>query len=238
LPAFIHPVTVAPALAPDPPGAGLDAALHAMQRLRYEVYCLEQRFVDAARCTDGRESDEYDGHAIHFAAATEPGEVVATLRLVLDSPLRFPLERHAPDLLADRPRGERARTGEVSRLIIAPRYRAASSREPLILFGLFRHLYEETWRLGLDFLVAAMEPKLARLLRRLGFPFAPLGEPISYFGEVVPYGAALAAMRTGYKGILAYQRSWVGGGRPPFRYFRVSAAHLAAARLGERRDCA
>src|SRR5882724_13667013 len=69
-----------------------DAALYALQRLRYEVYCLEQRFVDAARCTDGRESDEFDLHAIHFAAATDRGEVVATLRLVLGSPLGFPLE--------------------------------------------------------------------------------------------------------------------------------------------------
>jgi N-acyl-L-homoserine lactone synthetase len=217
-----------------------DAALHGMQRLRYEVYCLEQRFVDAARCTDGRETDEYDPYAIHFAAATDRGEIVATLRLVLDSPLRFPLERHARGLLDDRPRGERARTGEISRLIIAPRYRSATIREPLILFGLFRHLYEEAWRVGLDYLVAAMEGKLARLLRRLGFHFAPLGEPISYFGEVTPYGASLAAMRPGYKRILAYQRSWVGGGRPPFRYFRVSSDRLAAGRLGEqvRRDCA
>jgi len=234
----IHPVLV---VAPGParPSAH-DAALHAMQRLRYEVYCLEQRFVDAARCTDGRETDEYDVHAIHFAAATERGEVVATLRLVLDSPLGFPLERHACALLAGRPPSERPRTGEVSRLIIATRYRTATIREPLILFGLFRHLYEEAWRLGLDYLVAAMEPGLARLLRRLGFPFVPLGEPISYFGEVTPYGAPLAAMRPGYRRIIAYQRSCVGGGRPPFRYFRVSSAQLASGRIGEqvRRDCA
>jgi N-acyl-L-homoserine lactone synthetase len=215
-----------------------DAGLHAMQRLRYDVYCIEQRFVDAARCTDGRETDEYDAHSIHFAAATERGEVVATLRLVLDSPLRFPLERYAPHLLDDRAVGDRPRTGEISRLIIAPQYRMAGTREPLILFGLFRHLYEESWRMGLDFLIAAMEPKLGRLLRRLGFALMPMGAPISYFGEVVPYGATLDSMRPGYKKILAYQRSCVGGGRPAFRYFRVSADHLAATRLGERRDCA
>jgi N-acyl-L-homoserine lactone synthetase len=199
-----------------------DAVLHAMQRLRYEVYCLEQRFVDAARCADGRESDEFDLHAIHFAA-TVHGEVVATLRLVLDSPLGFPLERHVPGPLYGQPPGERPGTGEVSRLIIAPRYRTPALREPLILFGLFRHLYEESWRLGLDYLVAAMEDKLARLLRRLGFPFVPLGEPISYFGEVTPYGAPLAAMRPGYRRILAYQRRCVGGGYPPFRHFRMSS---------------
>ena len=191
-----------------------DAALHAMQRLRYEVYCLEQTFLDAARCTDGRESDEFDLHAIHFAA-TDRGEVVAALRLVLDSPLGFPLERHRAELLYGQPRGERPGTGEVSRLIIAPRYRTPTIREPLILFGLFRHLYEGGWRLGLDYLVAAMEGKLVRLLRRLHFPFVPLGEPISYFGEVTPYGAPLAAMRPGYRRILAYRRSVGGaGGRP------------------------
>jgi N-acyl-L-homoserine lactone synthetase len=215
-----------------------DAALHAMQRLRYQVYCLEQHFVDAACCTDGRESDEYDPHSMHFAAATDTGEVVATLRLVLDSTLGFPLERHALSLLDERPRGERARTGEVSRLIIASRYRSSTIREPLILFGLFRHLYEESWRLGLDYLIAAMEGKLARLLRRLGFHFAQLGDPISYFGEVIPYGAPLATMRPGYRRIIEYQRGCVGGGLPPFRYFRVSSDRLAGARRGERRDCA
>src|SRR4026209_251747 len=60
---------------------GLDAALHAMQRLRYQVYCLEQHFVDAARCTEGRESDDHDLHAIHFAAATDRGAGAGTLPL-------------------------------------------------------------------------------------------------------------------------------------------------------------
>src|SRR4029453_7718384 len=100
--------------------------------------------------------------------------VVATLRLVLDSPLGFPLERHALSLLDERPRGERARTGEVSRLIIASRYRSSTIREPLILFGLFRHLYEESWRLGLDYLIAAMGGKLGGVVRGAGLPLRQL----------------------------------------------------------------
>ena len=59
----------------------------AVRRLRYEVYCLERQFVDAALFKrSDRESDEYDPHAVHFAATTPSGGVVATLRLVLDSP--------------------------------------------------------------------------------------------------------------------------------------------------------
>ena len=198
-----------------------------MRRLRYEVYCLDRRFVDAALFAEEQESDEYDPHAVHFAATTPTGSVVATLRLVLDSPLGFPLEGHADGLLEARPRSERKRTGEISRLIVAADYRAGTIRQPLLLFGLFRHLYEECRRLGLAYLVAAMEGSLARLLRRLGFPFQSLGDPISYFGEVVPYGTALSSMAPGYESILDYERTCLVGAAPPFRYFRVSAAALA-----------
>lgn len=201
--------------------------LAAVRRLRYEVYCLERRFVDAALCAEGQESDEYDPHAVHFAATTPSGSVVATLRLVLNSALGFPLEAHADGLLVARPGPERARTGEISRLIVAADYRAGTIRQPLLLFGLFRHLYEECRRLDLGYLVAAMEGGLARLLRRLGFHFLPLGDSISYFGEVVPYGATLASMRPGYENILDYERTCLIGSASPFRYFRVSAGDLA-----------
>jgi hypothetical protein len=110
---------------------------------------------------------------------------------------------------------------------VAPDYRAGTIRQPLLLFGLFRHLYEECGRLGLGYLVAAMEGSLARMLRRLGFPFLPLGAAISYFGEVVPYGATLDSMVPGYQSILEYERTCLIGSTSPFRYFRVCAADLA-----------
>src|SRR4030095_4090077 len=136
----------APALrsAPYVRGGGLAA----VQKLRYEVYCLERQFVDAALFKEGQESDEYDPHAVHFAATTPSGGVVATLRLVLDSPRGFPLEGHADGLLDQRAEVERARTGEISRLIVAADYRSGTIRQPLLLFGLFRPLYDECVPLG------------------------------------------------------------------------------------------
>ena len=88
--------------------------LAAVRRLRYEVYCLERQFVDAASCSEGQESDDYDPHAVHFAATTPSGGVVATLRLVLDSPRGFPLEEHAPGF-GRGPLGPRGRGGEPRR---------------------------------------------------------------------------------------------------------------------------
>ena len=51
----------------------------------------------------------------------------------------------------------------------------------------------ESKRLGLDYWLASMEPTLQRLLRRLvGFEFIQIGEPMDYYGEVVPYMASIA----------------------------------------------
>jgi hypothetical protein len=48
-------------------------------------------------------------------------------------------------------------------------------------------------RLGLECWLAAMEPGLHRLLRRLlNFAFVPIGEPMEYHGLVVPYMARIA----------------------------------------------
>lgn len=133
--------------------------------------------------------------------------MAATLRLVRDSPLGFPVERHAGRLLPGARGLSRARTAEISRLIVARAYRQDSLEHRLVLFGLFREMYEESRRLGLEALLAAMEERLWRLLRRFGFLFVPLGKPISYYGEVVPYYAGAEALAAGYLRILAHQRS-------------------------------
>ena len=132
-------------------------------RLRYDVYCLECRYLDASQHPNGREIDEFDPHSIHFASTNERSEMVSTLRLVLDSPLGFPLEHHAGTLSEEFRRLPRDKTAEISRLILAKSYRRRAndglygeelgdpekeaaaraeatykrSQYPLILFGLF-----------------------------------------------------------------------------------------------------
>ncbi len=193
----------------------------AIRRLRYDVYCTEMRFLDALQYPDGLEDDEFDKHSVHFAALDAEQNVIATLRLVRDQGLGFPLEQHGDaldptfsDLLRDR-------TIEISRLVLASQYRRRAhdtrygiavesettargtdvagrqyrrSRYPLILFGLFRCMFEESVDTGLEYWVAAMEPWLRTFLARFGFVFTALGPPMQYFGTVVPYGARIADM--------------------------------------------
>ena len=189
-----------------------------VQRLRYEVYCREMQFLDAERYPTGLEGDEFDAHSVHFAGIDREKEVIATLRLVRDGGIGFPLEHHAAALHRSFYELPRDKTIEISRLILAKRYRRRAndtrygtavrpdpaagdadaapgaqrrSPYPLILFGLFRCMFEESMNTGLEHWVAAMEPWLQSFLERFGFKFVPVGDPIEYYGQVVPYSARI-----------------------------------------------
>jgi N-acyl-L-homoserine lactone synthetase len=177
--------------------------LEGIHRLRYQVYCLERRFLDVSAYPECREADRYDHHAIHLAATDASGAVVATLRLVLDSPFGFPVEDRGVQLFHEFDALPRERTGEVSRLIVAPEHRRTSAG-PFLLFGLFRELYAESRRLGLHGLIAAMEEGLCRLLEKVGLAFRAIGESVDYFGLVTPYWASVDALEHGYRRILAH----------------------------------
>jgi N-acyl amino acid synthase of PEP-CTERM/exosortase system len=188
-----------------------------VQQLRYSVYCVECKYLDASQYPSQRETDEFDPHSVHFAATNERQEMVATLRLVRDSPLGFPLEQHAEHLSADYRKLPRDKTAEISRLILARSYRRRAndglygqelggppkdaeaqaeatyrrSQYPLILFGLFKEMYVESVNMGLEYWVAAMEAGLQRMLTKFGLGLHQVGEPMSYYGEVIPYYASI-----------------------------------------------
>ncbi len=158
-----------------------------------------------------------EGNAVHFASTNERHEMVSTLRLVLDSPLGFPLEHHAGTLSEEFQRLPRGKTAEISRLILAKSYRRRAndglygeelgdpekeaaaraeasykrSQYPLILFGLFKEMYMESLSRGLEYWLAAMEPGLQKMLSKFGLGLKQMGDPMSYYGEVIPYYASI-----------------------------------------------
>ena len=187
----------------------------AIRRLRYDVYCVECKYLEATKYSDGIEADEFDPYSTHFCAKNERAEMVATLRLVFDSSLGFPLESHAGPLSDEYHRLPRDKTAEISRLILAKSYRRRAndglygadlgnqegmsqaeisyrrSQYPLILFGLFKEMYVESLNIGLQYWLAAMEPGLQRMLSNFGLGLKQVGEPMSYYGQVIPYYASI-----------------------------------------------
>lgn len=104
-------------------------------RLRYEVYCKEAVIpgFDASDYPNGEERDEYDERSLHCLLVHKPTKANAgTVRVILPHPNspdeRFPVEKIAGDLffhdVLARANISRSQIGEISRLILAPQFRA------------------------------------------------------------------------------------------------------------------
>ena len=172
-------------------------------QLRYEVYSRKQFLLETEGSDNGEIRDQWDQPSVHIAATNTDGAVVGAFRLVSDSPLGFPIERHTPSLSPFFYSLPRARTVEASHLVITKEYRSARGFGPLhvrapsspvaglqyprLLLGLFRAMIVECIHQGHENLIVAMEENLWRLLKRFGFEFELMGKPIQYYGAVSPY---------------------------------------------------
>ncbi|WP_200373339.1 PEP-CTERM/exosortase system-associated acyltransferase [Thiocystis violacea] len=69
-----------------------------------------------------------------------------------------------------------------------------SQQTPEIVSGIYRLLYQESRRRGVEHWVVAMERGLDIILRRMGLDFTPIGPRIDYFGPVRPYLASIETL--------------------------------------------
>lgn len=182
-------------------------------RLRYEVICEEF-------CTPGYETwkypnrqeiDEYDETSIHYLLIHKPsGAIAGTVRLILfDSECPnfvFPAETVARrfhqgiDHIHSVPR---SRVGEISRLILARRFRQRKGehefpfgtdrvmsnlrterrRFPHPVLGLIAALFRLAYEHNISYWYAIMEPALNRLLRHFSLQLTPISPVIAYYGR-------------------------------------------------------
>lgn len=188
-------------------------------RMRYEVYVDEFRFENKADHPDGLETDEYEDASIHFACLNETDSVVGTIRLVRNSDKGFPIEhatelsipgqKPEPDKIGEisrltvtkdlRRRKEDGMYGVESYLkkkeggilpddgTIPKEMRGR--KNPIIVLGLYQVMFHESLRQGLTHWYMITEKKIFYALRKYGFLFHQIGEPVQYHGERVPYFA-------------------------------------------------
>ena len=201
--------------------------LDATYRLRYEIFCNETHFLDSRDYPTGIETDSFDDYSFHFAAINQEGDVIGSARMVLNSDLAFPLEKHCPRLFIDKNSLPRPYLAEISRLAISKKYRRRAEdglfgvesylfkkqggilgnkgnpipkdiqyrrRQPIIVLGLYRAMYQESKRHGITHWYAAMEKRLWYALKKFAFHFKPIGPEIDYYGPVTPYMGVFSEM--------------------------------------------
>ena len=199
--------------------ASTESLLDQAFRLRYQVYCLERGFEDAAANPDGRERDEFDDHSVHrLLVHAETGLIVGGVRLVLPRRDRlqscFPIQGFCQlgplqPALAEGLSG----TAEISRFCVSKAFRRLLPKGrtrglsqaarldvdpaaflPLMTLELMNAVIQMSEENGITQLCAAMEPSLLRLLSRLGLEFTPLGELVSFHGVRQPCYANIDAL--------------------------------------------
>jgi N-acyl amino acid synthase of PEP-CTERM/exosortase system len=187
------------------------AQLRAAHRLRYQVFCIENKIFDPAQNPGGLECDEYDEHSLHAVLLHRATQtVVGTVRLVLHKPGA----RHGSLLFHQLCRHPRLNdpnflpletTGEIGRFAIAKAFRPPANAEvggrlselgdfsgsqrhlvPQMSLGLIKVALQMCIAQRIRDVCAAMEPSLLRLLGGLGLHFAPLGPPVDYYGMRQP----------------------------------------------------
>lgn len=179
------------------------------QRLRYQVYCIETGYENAAEFCDGRERDKYDAErAVCSLLLHRPsGMVAGTVRVILPDQ-RASMSEPIPALATsrdlcglDETTLPRAHTGEISRFAISKQFRKRRedslipalyepSRQtgdlrviPHITLGLMQAILRMSIENKVSHLAILVEPALDRLIRKLGIYFTPVGPLIEHHGK-------------------------------------------------------
>jgi len=155
-------------------------------RLRYQVYCLERHFLEAADYPTGRETDEFDDDAIHLGVVDAEGQLAGTARLIRANPRGFPMFQHCalfPEVqMLGTPHTVPV---EVSRVAISRHYvRSRQRTEPFLT--LVRAMVRGARYAGATHLIGATDAALHRWLVHFGLPYRVCGPSVDYYGQVSP----------------------------------------------------
>lgn len=178
-------------------------------RLRYQVYCLDRHFEEAAACPDGMERDRFDDYAYHsLLSCRAQREDLGTVRLVRPPAhpswiTKLPLAEYAGiENIGDLMHLPAGQTAEVSRFAIARTARRLLTQRthvsdsvpgefagnpalrllPYMSLGLIRGLVRLSRDHGITHWCLAAEPSLLRRLRAFGLHFKTAGPLVEHRG--------------------------------------------------------
>jgi N-acyl-L-homoserine lactone synthetase len=147
------------------------------QRLRYEVFCLEKGWVDAAAFEDGLETDELDDGAVHFLVLADDDTPLGTSRLLLGASQRLP----ALGYLDIRPLGIDASTVvEVSRLAAR---RDSRAHGLAVFLAMTQVMWEWSMAHDMNAWVSVADVSVFALMKRVGMPILAKGHRTDYLGS-------------------------------------------------------
>jgi N-acyl amino acid synthase of PEP-CTERM/exosortase system len=199
-----------------------DELKNEVYKLRYQVYCIENKFESPSQFPDEMEFDDFDQHSVHYLIRhRRSGDYAATVRLILpdaNNPEKlFPLELYCEiDNVAVIQPINRKHLGEVSRLCVSKAFKKrkneantlaaiGSDRQdyfsldekrtfPLISLALIACTVKASYENDIHYSYGTMEPPWFRLVSALGINFIKIGPLVDYHGERWPAVVKVADM--------------------------------------------
>ncbi len=192
------------------------ALLEQSYRLRYQVYCVERQFLDAADYPDTRETDAFEADSIHVGAVDSHGDLAATARIIKPSIRGFPMfdhctlfphvrtldetgtvavevsrvaiSRHYLRRRDDLPAHPPAVAGPAGATVVAAVHPAGERRRRGAepLLTLLKAVTQGAKRAGATHLMGATDAAFHRWLVHYGFPYRVSGPEVDYYGLVAP----------------------------------------------------
>jgi N-acyl-L-homoserine lactone synthetase len=158
-------------------------------RLRYQVYCKEKQWLKADDYPDGRETDQFDAHSVHFLALKN-NEVAGTVRAIFPSESGLPITNlfriTVPESVIH--------YVEISRLAVDKDARGLE-----FTIGLLHALFSWCVERGVTHGYAVLENNLLEFLMRIGYPFKKVGDQkFLYGGYNLPVCMELSAIASLY----------------------------------------
>jgi N-acyl amino acid synthase of PEP-CTERM/exosortase system len=190
-----------------------DELKNEVNKLRYQVYCIENKFLNSEHYPNYLEFDDYDQQSVHYLIRhTKSGNYIATTRLILpyihNHEKPFPIEIHSQidnvNLLKTMPRHNLA---ELSRFCVSKEFRRRKNEQHLITtndadaafnqqdrrsssyltLALFACAIKMSYENDIHYWYAIMEPALERLFSSLGIHFVGIGPLVDYHGKRRPF---------------------------------------------------
>ena len=157
--------------------------LNKIFRLRYEVYCLEKKYLNANDYPSKIETDKYDPYSVFFIVKDKKnGQLAGTVRLIKKKSHELPLESEF-GVKIDK-ENDNGRMLEVSRLIVAKDYRKSAKGQHYVLFLLFRMALNYCIDYDYNILVAELDNRILQILKKIGIEFKVLGKAKMFMGSV------------------------------------------------------
>ena len=167
-------------------------------QVRYQVYCLEEGFENAASFCTSEERDDCDDQSAHFLVRSkQTNEWVAAMRMVIPKTGPLPIEGLCDIHPVVRPSLTGEPAAEISRICVVNDYRRISSQQQsrvhksLIMKGLLSAAAQFSQENGILYWYFLTSPGLARMFSYLNIQLIKVGAACEHRGTRYPFLADL-----------------------------------------------